>query len=380
MKIGLLTQTTIYNYGSILQAYALVRKLESLGCDVKVVNYWPRDFYDSFNRVYLPYNLGFFGNLKRAARNFLVMLHSKSIRRSRARYSEFRSRWFNFTKPCFSESDIIENASDCDIFIVGSDCLWNPDCGIFPVYFLNFTRKIGKPSIAYGPSLSVTKMPNPEAAKEMSELLKCVDFLSSRESAGSRIVEKLSGRSCETVLDPTLLFDSDFWLKLVPNPKIEGDYTFVYAIHMNEGFSKLVAEARKSGREKIVLVASSMSIAYSIGADVKILDAGPLEFLGLLFHAKKVLISSFHGIAFSVIFKKNFAAYVSKADDSRMGEFLKNCGLGDRLVKSYEEYSKLGVPDFSKCEAYLKSARAKSESYLRRSMETCRSKDVDAVL
>ena len=72
MKIGLLTQTTIYNYGSILQAYALVRKLESLGCDVKVVSYWPRDFYDSFNRVYLPYNLGFFGNLKRAARNFLV--------------------------------------------------------------------------------------------------------------------------------------------------------------------------------------------------------------------------------------------------------------------------------------------------------------------
>ena len=41
IRVGILSMQRIYNYGSSLQAYALKKILEDLGCDVQFVDYEP---------------------------------------------------------------------------------------------------------------------------------------------------------------------------------------------------------------------------------------------------------------------------------------------------------------------------------------------------
>lgn len=47
MKIGILTFHWATNYGAVLQCYALQSYLESMGHDVKVINYKPRQYDDN---------------------------------------------------------------------------------------------------------------------------------------------------------------------------------------------------------------------------------------------------------------------------------------------------------------------------------------------
>ena len=54
MKISLVTQNTIRNFGSNLQAYALVEAMKQLGCKVEILNYWPGKSYKYFNLYYFP--------------------------------------------------------------------------------------------------------------------------------------------------------------------------------------------------------------------------------------------------------------------------------------------------------------------------------------
>ena len=39
MKIGILTFHRAYNYGAVLQAYALKKVIESFGAEVEIINY-----------------------------------------------------------------------------------------------------------------------------------------------------------------------------------------------------------------------------------------------------------------------------------------------------------------------------------------------------
>ena len=52
MKIGILTFHWATNYGAVLQCYALQTYLESLGHDVRVINYKPKQYDFSLWRFF----------------------------------------------------------------------------------------------------------------------------------------------------------------------------------------------------------------------------------------------------------------------------------------------------------------------------------------
>ena len=72
-------------------------------------------------------------------------------------------------------------------------------------------------------------------------------------------------------------------------------------------------------------------------ADININDAGPLEFLSLIYHSSIIVSSSFHATAFSVIFRKNFYVYPLKGKDnsSRMTDFLYDLNLIERYKSEH---------------------------------------------
>ena len=106
-----------------------------------------------------------------------------------------------------------------DAFICGSDQIWNPSSFWFvPTNYLEFAPK-GK-RIAYAPSVGMKNIPEKfhQNLRLWFERLREIDFLSSREKASSRMIERITGRKVATVLDPTLLVTPEEWLKLLDKP------------------------------------------------------------------------------------------------------------------------------------------------------------------
>lgn len=53
--------------------------------------------------------------------------------------------------------------------------------------------------------------------------------------------------------------------------------------------------------------------------------------------SKMNIVTSFHGVVFSIIFKKNFIAISHEINDDRITCLLNKLGLEDRLIKSFSD-------------------------------------------
>ena len=118
-----------------------------------------------------------------------------------------------------------------DFFVVGSDQVWNPewyeDCKIKKeMYLLTFADDSKK--ICFSPSFSVEKLPSKWEEWFRVNLNK-FPRLSVREDTGAKIIENLTGRKAEVLIDPTLMLSKEEWKKLSADNKItEKDYILTY--------------------------------------------------------------------------------------------------------------------------------------------------------
>ncbi|MDO9546667.1 MAG: polysaccharide pyruvyl transferase family protein [Pelolinea sp.] len=70
--------------------------------------------------------------------------------------------------------------------------------------------------------------------------------------------------------------------------------------------------------------------------EVLVIDDGPTEFLSLIEHAEFIVSSSFHGVAFLIIFKKQFYACLP-TNHQRIASLLKILGIEDRLIRGAKD-------------------------------------------
>ena len=75
-------------------------------------------------------------------------------------------------------------------------------------------------------------------------------------------------------------------------------------------------------------------------SDLSLNDVSPEQFISLIKNAKFVITSSFHGVAFSVHFGKQFFAYPVQDRSSRHTSLLKKLGLEDRLIDDHDYVEK----------------------------------------
>lgn len=99
-------------------------------------------------------------------------------------------------------------------------------------------------------------------------------------------------------------------------------------------------EAKKIAKElglKIVRLNPSFSLdSLSKSSN---LDAGPKEFINYFYHANFICTDSFHGTAFSIVFKKDFYVFDKNVNkkDLRKSYLLDEVGLKDRLILGYSK-------------------------------------------
>ncbi len=367
MKTGILTFHASHNYGSMLQAYALMRTIRELGHDARVINFRSRE-----QRCLIMPELEV--SHPRSSLSRLVRHPLQTVRKQR-KYDRFESFLRNELQAGkeLPNKEAVENYLTRDAFeavVVGSDQVWNPGCYDFSdVYTAAFTKP-GLRRVAYAPSLGS----NPEACDKriIEELLSNVskfDSLSSREERGARFLGGRLGRDVKTVLDPTLLQGRGLYDRLaVGHPDFKEPYIFYYTPREEpDTFSAALRISKMTGMRILV----SESHADYEGADIiRVEDCGPKEFLRLVRNAALCVGKSFHLLAFSIIFHREFIL-ISKESDSRFDNLLATLGLKGRVVDPLGPIAALPGPIcWDEVDRRLSVIRQESLDYLKTSLST----------
>ena len=97
----------------------------------------------------------------------------------------------------------------------------------------------------------------------------------------------------------------------------------------------------------------------------------PTEFIGVIENASLIITSSFHGVAFSINFKKNFIALKTR-NPKRIDNLLSLLHLEDRLLDRFDEVicrKLLEDIDYTRVEIILGRERKESIKWLKDNIE-----------
>ena len=327
MRIKTITCHNVYNHGASLQAYALSSYLKELGHDVEIIDYVPEYLrHYSLTKINNPkYDKPFVREAYRLAK-LPSRLYSIAFSKRKKRFDTFTREHLPLTKKHYPTLDaLIHEPPEADVFIAGSDQIWNPlfKHGRDGAFFLDFVPD-GAKRVSYAASFSVEEL-SKESREFMSERLKKFDTVSVREGSAVKLLNEM-GIDGITVLDPVFLLDREHWESLA-TVQITEKYLLIYDF---DASPELLSFARSIARDKGLKIAS---LFKTDGADIVLDTHGPREFLGDILNAECVISNSFHATAFSIIFGKDFYVFPRREGiNTRMADLLSAYGLSDRMV------------------------------------------------
>jgi len=382
-SIGLET-CFIDNFGACLQAFALQRTIIEMGFDCDILNYQHQDVKNETICKNKIIKIGYksVNFLKAMLQNPHFWRDRKNSHQRRAAFENFRNSYLKFSLKSYSSfEDLQKNASTYDIYVCGSDQIWNPTFDYarnLRVEFLDFVPE-GKKRIAYAPSIGVSCIPD-KFKSDMINYLNKMTYLSVREIKGTEIIQELTGLYAKTVLDPTLLFTKERWLKetesiLPQNFGIQKPYILCYLFGELEYIERFVTHIKDHLKMQVVVLPYNKR-EYECEYK-KIFNCGPLDFVALIRNATLVCTDSFHATAFSINLQIPFYSLlrneITLTEDmsSRLISILRLMNLLDRLITpemTFPIEDMLDL-DFSKSEVVLDAMRKESINYLRDAVE-----------
>lgn len=359
MKIGIITHIHENdNYGGTLQAFALQSLLETWGHQPFFVNcsvhrrpvYWKR----------------------------LLEHPIREIQRMR-RYRRFIPFWKRFIRidPQGNRSfeELFQNPTPTDIYICGSDQIWADGWPKDPQFRRFAFADFGGNSvrrISYAPGWSTREIESP-LSEEMRRLLGRFDALSARERAGVDLMRDL-GFESTNVLDPTLLFDQDFWSQFVSPSKKYENILFLpkYRWKTEVKGKPTVRTLVRAKRLKLIVPSSEAPFEFPFSNQM----VTPEEWLTAIAQSKFVLTNSFHATVFAILFHRPFAvmklAQRHEGANARFETLLGQLGLENRLLTVQNDILNIvSAPiDWADVDARLSEMRAFSLNWLRNALET----------
>ncbi len=365
-KIAYLTRHTVSNYGSVLQTYATQTALENLGYDAVCINYWRTDELPQ-NQAKTHLEMSRWN--KNAATRLLYYITQKPVfDAAMKKFTEYRK---NLLKLSDKEYNTIEqlagNLPEADIFMTGSDQVWNTITGdkIDPAYFLSFVPD-SKKKIAYAGSFGGKTVKDSDR-DNISKWLSRYDAVTIREKSGVKLAENL-GIQAEQVLDPTFLMKPGDWEKIIPKREKTEKYVLVYQLHPNKRFQTYAKAFSKRKNMKLVRVNPYFHHIVKPG---KFIFCPPIEeFLWYIKNADYFLTDSFHGTAFAIGLNTQFVDVLPNKYSERNRSILELAGLENRILDSYDNLSIADTPiDFSAVNPKIDSERERSLKILRNIIE-----------
>ena len=343
MKTAIITFQDAQNYGAVLEAYAL-KSVVSEYSDTTILNYFNPYFHRNTTGQGINYVI-----------KSLLKYHSSRIKS--AKFDIFQQQYLTGTQKCLQRGDLLHEDLHFDCYITGSDQVWNLECsGNDTTYFLDFVKHGRKCS--YAASLGNSQVKDNGF---FQKYLRGYYAISVREESGRDMLQRATHKDIKVVLDPTLLLNKEEWAKIF-DLDFEEQYVLVYEVVTGHQLFEQAKAFAKSVNMPLVCITDTSKLR--IGAKV-IKSAGPREWLELFAGAAYVFTNSFHGLAFSLNFNKQFFVELLPPPakrNTRIIEMLNQVRVKQRKASAYATCEHLDYNEVNKRVALL---RTESMNYIK---------------
>lgn len=346
MKVGIITLPFGPNYGWALQSWALYYAVKKLGHTPIVINRrWSSGKGTLLTKIkrFLYYK-------------FLCPRISRFIDREIS----------NRTQMVRDSASTTRVTEEFGAVIAGSDQIWrmeNTRLAGFD-FFLDFVKNDNIRRISFAASFGRDEWSGTaEEAQIVAKLLQKFDYISVREDTGVNICNELFGVNAEHVLDPTLLHDANEYNKLLPPPRPQNELV-TYILDSTATKRELISSIVRENRLITTNLYPRRTPTYYKSV---------YYWLRKIRDAKYVIVDSFHGMVFCIIFHKQFVVFANrKRGLTRFTSLLSQLGLLHCMVDDYSKdvvLSILNKPiDYKDVDDKLKYLRQRSCNFLIKSL------------
>ena len=344
------------NYGSALQTWALHQAIKKTGHVPVLVDYCPDILADK--DPLNPYK-NMWDRTEEAKR--MVEMTLPAIRENYNKFERFyRERFLRTGKKYTSENfNDVRRDEKIDGFVCGSDTIFCPDeFGFDDGYYADYAVMKGH-SVSYAASFGDPHLTE-ETYQILNDRIKNFKALGIRENQMIPYLREHTGVPVQRVVDPTLLLNAEEYEAITGGKKQQDKYLLMYS---RRYAPQMEAYAEKTAAEhgwKIVDI-SLRAVNAERGHEMAY-GAGVEEFLSLVKHAEFVVTNSFHGMIFSVQFRRPFVIFSREQCDNKIAELLALFGISDRMLVSGDE--KFGDLDFEDVHKNIAAARKESFAFL----------------
>ena len=383
-KVGIVTlYHNNYNFGGLLQAYALPKVIkEHFGIEAEQIDYIPaeqktkikpnNDKKSVLQYLYqLVYNFGivFFGTISK-----------KNLYQRKQAFDSFMDEILH-SEIAYDQNTISKSLDQYRLFICGGDQIWNDykEKQNIKVYTLQFVPSHVK-KIAYAPSMAIL-----ETTSDFNQIMRTglneLNSISVREKKSVPLLELLTKKKINIVVDPVLLMTENEWECVARVPQKKDKYILCYLLGDSVEYRKAVKKfARKMNKPILTFPHIFSNVVRKCDlffGDIHDYTSGPREFLGLIRNAEFVITDSFHACVFSMIFETSFVVFErnkigEKGNmNSRIYDFLEEYHLENQLVSEKELADMKDIPgiDFTYAHKHWEKRREESLKYLENALK-----------
>lgn len=356
------------NYGSALQTWALHQAINSIGKDkwqAVLVDYCPAILKDKD-----PLNP--FGNLwdKDEESRQMCELSLPAIQVNYKKFQEFYRNRFTRTERKYTAknfNNIVANES-IDGFVCGSDTIFCIDeFGFDDGYYANYSCMKSGYTVAYAASFGDSHFKENDY-NTLDQRIKNFKAIGLREQTMIPYISKQTDIPVQRVIDPTLLLPVKVYDDKLTVPRIVKEkYLLYYSRRYNPDMEKYVEKLAHKHHWKIVEISLR---AVNARKHQMFYEAGVEEFLSLVKYAEFVVTNSYHGMIFSIQYKRPFAIFSREQCDTKNRELLQLLDLSNRLNSYTRDIAEVPV-DYEKVHSIIESEREVSLGFLRNELEGC---------
>lgn len=372
-QIGIVSMyTDSCGYGGLLQAWALFHVLNEMGHSAEQIVLGNKKAGIPQKTILKKIKqLGVDGTFWAFRWKFKkisgTILDEKLFTQTKALCTEFRNSIPHSRR--YDEDELDMTNQLYDVFIVGSDQVWNP-YWTREAYLLSFVK--GKPRISYAASIANFDFSNKEKQRFI-EAIEQLDAVSVREKKAVWYIKKISQVNPVLVLDPTLLLKKEHYTNIEKKISVPEQYIFCYFLNMEKKkriLAQKIAEKQKCRIIYPIWYRQQELYNDDTFGEQTLLGVGPREWLYLIHHASLVLTDSFHAVVFSILYQKQFyhipRTKKRKNDmNSRVDSLLTMLGLEEQTIDKKKiasvEYKRI---NYQHVEQKLESQREKSFAWL----------------
>jgi hypothetical protein len=374
------------NYGTSLQGFATIVAVQKLGFQLRMIRYIKkRTISECFKTI--PF-LILSGALKTIKRSIKAKINKKrhpeyanNLIKRTTKVNKFKTTYFDSISDYYKGfTELSKRSKNYSTIFIGSDQVWGSLSLYSKFYNLLFVDD-SIPRFSYASSFGISNI-LPWQKKETAKYLNRMNYIGVREIRGKEIVEELTSKKAQVVLDPTFLLTKTEWEEYSKQSSFntKEPYIFCYILGNRKDIRQKVLELKKQTGYNIISMnhVDEYHPEDEDFGDITPYDVDAFDFIKLLSNATYVCTDSFHGTVFSLLFHKQFMTFYrhkkvsSKSTQSRIDSLLKIFGCESRLFNFDGKDLKTCIEEpinYNYFEEKLNTLRQESLDFLKKGLE-----------